>query len=1193
MAKRQASLSDKFDLSERRLLLTGTQAVVRLALMQKARDRLAGLNTAGYVTGYRGSPIATLESAFERAQGICEANDILFHPGLNEDLAATAIWGSQQAELRGEGRYDGVFAVWYGKGPGVDRSGDAFRHANHAGTSRHGGVLALMGDDHTCESSTSAHQSEFAFVDAMIPVLNPAGVQEIIDYGLLGFGLSRFAGVWVGLKCVKDNIESTATVDGRLDRVEIKLPTETEFQMPLGGLNIRLGDQPLAKEARLHDFKRAAILTFARANGLDRIVISGGSRPRLGIITAGKSYLDVRQALDELGIDEVRANALGIRLYKVAMSWPLEPRGVARFAEGLETILVVEEKRSLIETQVKEQLFDAAVRPRVLGKRDEAGHWLFPAKGALDPLDIALAIGRRLLILGHNEGIAARVRDLECLTASRPVEPEVFTRVPYFCAGCPHNTSTVVPQGSRAYAGIGCHYMALWMDRSTEGFTQMGGEGANWIGEAPFSRREHVFQNIGDGTYIHSGSLAIRAAVAAGVNITFKLLYNDAVAMTGGQKLDGGMTVGQMAAQALAEGVERVDVVTDEPGKYGHADLPPGVAVYDRRDLDAVQRACAATKGVTVLIYDQTCAAEKRRRRKRGTYPDPDKRVLINPLVCEGCGDCGKKSNCVAVVPLDTELGRKRAIDQSACNKDFSCLEGFCPSFVTLHGATVRKADSPPPSWGRVRAGGTAEQLPLGSPPPGFPPPGFPHPLTPPRKGKGDLSEPALPRLDRPYAVLVTGVGGTGVVTVSAVLGQAAHLAGLGFGAIDVTGLAQKGGAVACHMRIAAAPEDIHAIRVGTGHADLVLGGDLVVTASNKILDCVRPGHTAVVYSTYEMTTGDFARNPRLEVPGGALNAAIRARAGAAPVDAIDAHEMSVALLGDSIFANMLLLGFAFQLGRVPVPAASIEEAILLNGAAVEKNVEAFRLGRLAAADPCAMAALTGHEGDSAAKAATPEERLADTVAYRAAELAAYQNGALAERYRAKVQWMANLERERTPGRFGLAEAVAKSYFKLLAYKDEYEVARLFSDGRFERLLANQFEGVRRIEFHLAPPLLARRRSATGEPIKMRFGPWMLRVFRLLAKGKRLRGTRWDLFGYSSERRRERQMIADYERLIEEIGERLSPATHATAVALAALPQVVCGFGHVKARSHDAALALEARLLAELRHPAPVRVAAE
>ncbi len=885
MAKTTVSLNDKFDLDETHQLLTGTQAVVRLMLMQRARDAKAGLDTGGYVSGYRGSPIAGLEGAFQRVKPLLDKNQLVFQPGLNEDLAATAIWGTQQAELRGDGRHQGVFAIWYGKGPGVDRTGDVFRHANHAGTSKYGGVLALLGDDHTCESSTSAHQSEFAMVDAMIPVLNPAGVQEILDFGLIGFALSRYAGVWVSIKCVKDNIESTSTVDGRIDRVTITIPDD--FTMPPGGLNIRVGDQALDKEARLHDYKRAAILAFARANRLDTLVTSGGTNPKIGIISCGKSYLDVRQAMEVLGIDEVKANQLGLRLYKVGMTWPLEPKGVAKFAEGLDLILVVEEKRSLVETQVKEQLFDTPNRPRVLGKKDENNQWLFPAKGALEPTDIAIQLGERLIRFGAGDDIKERVAALKALKGNKPTSAEAATRVPYFCPGCPHNSSTIIPDGARAYAGIGCHYMAQWMDRNTDGFTQMGGEGANWIGEAPFSKRGHVFQNLGDGTYIHSGSLAIRAAHAAGINVTYKILYNDAVAMTGGQKLDGGISVPMVVNQVLAEGVASVVVVTDEPDKYPFdSGIPRSVKVHHRRDLQSVQKALSEIKGVTVLVYDQTCAAEKRRRRKRGQFPDPDKRVMINAAVCEGCGDCGKKSNCVAVSPLETALGTKRTIDQSVCNKDFSCVNGFCPSFVTVHGGKLAKAKPQQAAsdgdWAAMLAG---------------------------------LVEPKLPSLDQPKTIIVTGVGGTGVVTISAVLGQAAHIAGLGFGSIDMTGLAQKGGAVACHIRIAKSVDDIHAIRAGVASADLILGCDLVVTASNKVLEAIRPDHTAVVYSTHEMHVADFARKPDLRLPGSALAHAIEDRVRKGALASFDAHHYAVTLFGDSIASNMLMLGCGLSVG--------------------------------------------------------------------------------------------------------------------------------------------------------------------------------------------------------------------------------------------------------------------------------------
>ena len=1174
-SSKQISLSDKFDLALDRQLLTGTQAVVRLALMQKERDRRVGLNTACYVTGYRGSPIASLEGAFQRVGKLLDQNDIVFQPGLNEDLAATAIWGSQQAELRGEGKYDGVVGIWYGKGPGVDRTGDVFRHANHAGTAKHGGVLALMGDDHTCESSTSAHQSEFAMVDFMIPVLNPAGVQEILDYGVLGIAMSRYAGVWVGLKCVKDNIESTAAVDGRLDRVQVVIPPEDQFRMPPDGLNIRLGDQALDKEARLHDFKRPAVLAFARANKLDRQITSGGPDAKIGIVSTGKSYLDVREAMESLGIDEVAANELGIRLYKVAMTWPLESRGIAKFAEGLDLILVVEEKRSLIETQVKEQLFDMANRPSVLGKKDEAGNWLFPAKGALEPTDIAIVLGERLVRAGRGgEALKEKLAGLRRVKGNKPTEPAAFTRTPYFCAGCPHNSSTKVPEGSRAYAGIGCHYMVQWMDRATEGFTQMGGEGANWVGEAPFSKRGHVFQNLGDGTYIHSGSLAIRAAVAARSNVTYKLLYNDAVAMTGGQSLDGNLTVPQMARQLLAEGVRKVIVVSDEPDKYGlrhwplslvTSTLPAGVAAYHRRDLMTVQKELAATDGVTAMIYDQTCAAEKRRRRKRGTFPDPDRRVVINSAVCEGCGDCGVKSNCVAVLPKETEFGRKREIDQSACNKDFSCIEGFCPSFVTLEGAKVKKAGA---------AAGTDSDA-LAAHLAGFP-------------------EPALPDLGKaPYAMIVTGVGGTGVVTVSAVLAQAAHIEGKGFGSIDMTGLAQKGGAVACHMRVAATPDDIHAIRVGVGGADVVMGGDLVVTASNKILEAIEPDATAVVVSTYEMTTGDFTRNPTLTVPGARLKQAIRDRVRGGSLTMIDVHGLALRLFGDSIAANMMLLGAAYQLGRVPIGWEAIEQAIELNGAAVAMNRNAFRVGRLAVAAPAIVEGLAG-QASSEAQAKAPTS-LDDLVAVRVRYLTAYQDEALGQRYRQRIDAIRRLEAERTPGEEALTRAVAQGYHKLLAIKDEYEVARLFTDGAFEAQVKAGFEGVRAMRFHLAPPFLAWawKDKVTGHPRKITLGPWMLPVFRLLAKGKRLRGGALDIFGRSAERRLERRMITDYEALLDRIAAKLSPATHATAVALAGLALEVKGFGHVKLANYERLKAREVTLLAELESPAPLKMAAE
>ncbi len=1153
MALAKVSLDDKYDLGQERIYITGSQAIVRLAMMQQRLDAARGLNTAGYVTGYRGSPLGGLDQTFQRAQTFIEPHNIVFRPGVNEDLAATALWGSQQAELRGEGRYDGVFGIWYGKGPGVDRSGDVFRHANHAGTSPNGGVLALMGDDHTCESSTSAHQSEFAFVDAMMPVLNPASVQEILDYGIYGFALSRFAGVWVGLKCVKDNIEQTAVVDGRIDRVSPVVPTD--FEMPPGGLNIRLHDSALAKEARLHDYKRPAMLAFARANKLDRLIFSGGRRPRIGIITTGKSYQDVVEALDLLGIDEVRGADLGIRLYKVAMPYPLEPEGVVAFGDGLELIMVVEEKRALIEVQIKEELYGRAGAPPIIGKMDENGKWLFPAKGALEPVQIALALARRIAARGEHPEIVARIAELEAADRAAHAAKSVAERIPYFCAGCPHNTSTVVPEGSRAYAGIGCHYMAQWMDRSTEGFTQMGGEGASWIGEAPFSKRDHVFQNIGDGTFIHSGSLAVRAAVASGVNVTFKLLYNDAVAMTGGQALDGGMSVAQMAQALEAEGVKRIAVVSDQPEKFTANAFPAGTKIFHRDDLDSVQRDLARMEGVTALIYEQTCAAEKRRRRKRGAFPDPDMRVIINELVCEGCGDCGVQSNCVAIEPIETEFGRKRAIDQDACNKDFSCIKGFCPSFVTVHGGKRRK----PAREAALDRGAFA-----------------------------DPPEPQMPPIDRPYAMVITGVGGTGVVTVGAILGMAAHLEGKGAGIIDMSGLAQKGGPVAVHVRIAQAPDDIKAIRASAAGADLVVGGDLVVAGSGKVLGVIRPGRTHVVASPHETMTGDFTRSPDLSLPGTALRRALQEHAGAEACSFLDAQKYASALTGDKAMANILLLGFAYQKGLLPLTAEAVEQAIRLNGVAIDNNIQAFRWGRLLAVDEAPIAALV-------AKRAKPVEgetfsrNLDDAIERRVRFLAAYQDIPYAERYRTRVEAIRARETRLTPGKETLTWAVAKNYFKLMAYKDEYEVARLYTDGSFKRQLERTFEGDYGLEFHLAPPLISKPDPATGRPRKVRFGPWMMTMFRLLAKMKGLRGTRFDIFGYSAERKMERRLIADYETLLDEIARRLKPETHGIATALAELPEHIRGFGPVKLASVEKARLKEKELLEVLRGRPPER----
>ena len=1145
MTLHPVSLDDKYDLAQARVFVTGYQALIRACLMQKARDRAAGLNTAGFLTGYRGSPLGGLDQQFMRAGRQLSAADVKFQPGLNEELAATALWGTQQAELRGEGKFDGVFGLWYGKGPGVDRSGDVFRHANLAGTSKNGGVLALMGDDHTAESSTTAHQSEFHFVDVMMPILNPGGVQEIIDYALYGWAMSRYTGTWTALKCMHETVESTGVVDAGLDR--INLVTPTDFHMPEGGLNIRLADTILGQEARLHDFKRDAMLAFVRANKLNKIITSGGRNPKIGVITTGKAYLDVRQALDELGIDEVKCNDIGLRLFKIACVWPIGRQELLDFAQGLDLIIVVEEKRSLIEVQVREELYGTADQPVCIGKKDEQGKWLFPVKGALDPNDVAIAIGERLLRFGASDELAANVARLKAAQRALAETSDVAQRIPYFCSGCPHNTSTRVPEGSRAYAGIGCHFMSQWMERKTLGYTQMGGEGANWIGEAPFSTREHVFQNLGDGTYNHSGYLAIRAAIASGVKMTYKILFNDAVAMTGGQANEGGLNVPQIARQVAAEGASRVIVVSDEPWKYPKdTEWPRGLTVHHRDELDALQRDLTTVPGVSVLIYDQTCAAEKRRRRKRGTFPDPDKRVVINDLVCEGCGDCGVKSNCVSVQPLMTEWGRKRTIDQSSCNKDYSCVNGFCPSFVTVHGAKLKKGE------------GVAE------------PANWPA-----------LPSPSLPLTNHPYSIIVTGIGGTGIVTIGAIVGMAAHLEGKGAGVIDMAGLAQKGGAVYSHIRIANTPDEIHAIRVAAGGADLVLGGDSVVAGTKKVLGAIKAGHTRVVVNTAEFLPGDFTRNADFSLPTERLKRAITTAAGPGQSHFVDASRLATALLGNSIGGNMFMLGYAYQAGALPLSAEAIERAIEMNGEAVAMNVAAFRYGRRAVVDPAALEALVKPAPELANDSLKLSQSFAETVDRRETFLTAYQSARYARRYRALVEKMRNAEAIKAPGQTALSEAVARYLFKLMAYKDEYEVARLYTDTSFVERVKSGFEGDNlRFEFHLAPPLLARRDKVTGEPKKMSFGPWMLDVFRVLAKFKFLRGTPFDPFGYTAERRTERRLIAEYYDLLADVAERLTPDNHHLAVALAALPEKIRGFGHVKQR-HLAAAKAEEKALRE------------
>jgi indolepyruvate ferredoxin oxidoreductase len=1148
---RSVSLDDKYTIESGRIFLTGIQALARLPMLQRDRDLAAGLNTAGFISGYRGSPLGGLDQTLWKAKEQLARHHIRFQPGVNEDLAATAIWGTQQVNLFPGAKYDGVFSMWYGKGPGVDRCGDVFKHANSAGTSKYGGVLVVAGDDHAARSSTVAHQSEHAFKAAMMPVLAPSGVQEYLDLGLHGWALSRYSGCWVAFKALADTVESSASVDISPDRVKIVIPTD--YQLPADGLNIRWPDPPLTQEARLLNHKLYAALAYCRANRLNRVVIDSPNA-KLGIITCGKSYLDVRQAFDDLGIDDALAAEIGIRLYKVGMVWPLEADGVRHFAEGLDEILVVEEKRQFIEYQLKEELYNwrEDVRPRVIGKFDEKGEWallpqgngnysngewLLPATSELSPAQIARVIADRIGRHFTSTRIKQRLELLEAKDRAMAAPVIPIQRTPFFCPGCPHNTSTKVPEGSMALAGIGCHYMAIWMDHQTATFSHMGGEGAAWIGQAPFTERKHMFVNLGDGTYFHSGILAIRAAVAAKVAVTYKLLYNDAVAMTGGQPVDGTLTVPQLAAQIRAEGVDHIVVVTDGTERaYAKDDLPDGIEMRQRDEMDVIQRELREMPGVTALIYDQTCAAEKRRRRKRGNFPDPARRVFINERVCEGCGDCGVQSNCLAVVPLETEYGRKRAIDQSACNKDYACLDGLCPSFVTIEGGRLRK--------GRSISGDES----------GFAPP-------PP---------PPLADTAEPWNILIVGVGGSGVITIGALIGMAAHIDGKGVSVLDMTGLAQKGGAVFSHVRIADSPDDLHAVRIATGEADAVIGGDIIVAASRDALSRMTSQRTRAVVNACETPTAEFTRDPDWQFPLEKMQEAIRASTGEAAATFIDATALATRLLGDAIGTNLFLLGHAWQQGLVPVSGAALERAIELNGTAVEMNLKAFLWGRRAAHE---RAAVERYALPAAAPQATPKT-LDQLVADRTADLVAYQDEAYAQRYRELVA------RSRA-ATADFAELVARNYYKLLAIKDEYEVARLYNDPAFRNKIGELFEGDYEIRYHLAPPLLARVDPTSGRPKKHAFGPWMGTAFRWLAKFKGLRGTAFDMFAGSEERRAERQLIADYEADVELVLARGIPDKTDAVRQLLSWPEQVRGYGMVKMKS-----IAEARKLREVARKA-------
>jgi indolepyruvate ferredoxin oxidoreductase len=1153
------SLDDKYSLENGRALMSGVQALVRLPMLQKKRDALAGLNTAGFISGYRGSPLGGYDQALWQAQTHLAAQNIVFTPGVNEELAATAVWGSQQLDLYPQGnKFDGVFGLWYGKGPGVDRCSDVFKHANMAGTSKHGGVIALAGDDHIAKSSTAAHQSDHIFKACGLPVFFPSSVQDILDMGLHAFAMSRFAGVWSGMKTIQEIVESTSSVSVDPDRVEIVIPTD--FSMPEGGLHIRWPDAPLEQEARLMDHKWYAALAYVRANKLNHNVIAT-PHDRFGIIASGKAYNDTRQALHDLGLGDDECRRLGIRLHKVNVVWPLEATITRDFAQGLQEILVVEEKRQVIEYQLKEELYNwrADVRPNVLGKFDEADgddsggewsqpnpskNWLLRAQADLTPAIIGKAIAKRLKKLGVDADtqarMDARIALIEAKERAMVVQAlDTSDRTPFFCSGCPHNTSTRVPEGSRAVAGIGCHYMTVWMDRSTTTFSQMGGEGVSWVGQAAFTTDQHVFANLGDGTYYHSGLLAVRQSIAAGVNITYKILFNDAVAMTGGQPVDGTLKVPEMTRELDAEGAIKIVVVTDEPEKYDEpaikARLAPGVTVHHRDDLDAIQKQMREIKGCSVIVYDQTCATEKRRRRKRGTLVDPAKRVVINELVCEGCGDCSVQSNCLSVEPVETEFGRKRRINQNTCNKDYSCVKGFCPSFITVEGGQLK---------GKKKDADSKDARPN------------PFALPP-------LPEPSLPLAETPWGIVVAGVGGTGVITIGQLLGMAAHLEGKGIVTQDAAGLAQKGGATWSHIQIANRADAILTTKVGTAEADLVIGCDPIVAANKSTLAVMREGRTFVAMNTHGSPTAAFVTNPDWQFPAANCDAAVLNAAGAANVGMLDADAVAVQLVGDSLYTNPLLLGYAWQKGRVPIGLAAMLRAIELNNVQVDNNKLAFEWGRRAAHDLAAVQALLkpAASGSSVIEFVRKGGNLDEMIAKRVEFLTAYQNAAYAAGYKTFVEKVRTTEA--LLGSKKLTESVARYLFKLMAYKDEYEVARLHSDPVFLAQVAAQFEGDYTLNYHLAPPLIAKK-NAAGEMQKSKFGPWMLTGFKWLAKLKGLRGTAFDPFGRTEERRSERALIGEYRAAIDEVLASLSAGNLTLAKEIACIPEEIRGYGHVK-----------------------------
>lgn len=1143
------TLEDKYRLESGRVYVTGQQAIVRLMLVQRLIDEKAGLNTGGFISGYRGSPMTAIDMELWRAgQAILGEHHVKFWPGLNENLAMTAVWGTQRVGFQGDSKYDGVYAMWYGKGPGLDQSMDGLRQATLHGTTKNGGVLVLVGDDPDMTSTVDPYHSELLFEDLLMPVLYPADIQDVFDLGIYGIALSRFCGSFVGYKLLPETIETAASIDGDFNRIKVNIP---KFDFPMGGVNSRRHGDVYGMGKLTRKYKLPAALAFARANNLNRVTLKG-KKKKFGIVAMGKEWRNVQQALIDLGISEEKAKSLGISILKVAMPFPSDDALYRDFAEGMDEVLVIEDKREQIQNGFTRGCYDlpAKKRPRIVGRTDENGEPLVIAYESTTSDRIARIIASRIAYFHKSDAITTRLGFLDqCdnrLTKAGAVSTK---RIPYFCSGCPHNTSTRVPEGSRAVGGVGCHYMANWMDRDVEGFTHMGAEGGTWIGEAPFVKTDHVFQQLGDGTYFHSGSLAIRAAVAADVNVTYKILFNDAVAMTGGQPVDGQLTVPMITHQVYQEGVKRVAVVTDEPEKYGNSPgFAKGTTVHHRRELDAVQRELREIKGTTTIIYDQTCAAEKRRRRKRGTFPDPAKRAFINDRVCEGCGDCSKKSNCLSVQPVETEYGRKRMIHQSSCNKDFSCVDGFCPSFVTVHGGDMKRG---------VAKAGNQDTIPL--------------------------PQIATIKPGDNFSALVAGVGGTGVITIGALLGTAAHIEGKGISIVDQMGFAQKGGPVMSHIRFANQQEDIKTARLSTGSTDLLLGCDMMTAGADNALATYDTKKTKAFINLEKTMSSDFIHDPDLVYPITTLQKRFGSVLSADNTEYVQATALAVKLLGDAIGANLFLVGYAWQKGALPLSSESIFQAIDLNGVKPDWNKQAFEWGRLAAHDPAAIEALVSTKP----KAPKPDDEF---IADRMTDLTKYQNAAYADRYKALVTKVAQVEKDKAKGLSGLTRAVATYAYKLMAYKDEYEVARLQTDPEFKQKLDEAFDGNYKLKYHLSPPLFARKDKITGRPRKYEIGSWIVPIYKVLAKMKGLRGTTLDVFGYTAERKMERGLIQAYEKTIDELISSLDHDNHSLAIEIASLPDKIRGYGYIK---EDSVTATKAELKGLMeRYKAPTSLKA-